>query len=101
MIQGDGLSDQLLSKRPFTSCTILVYTISVRKNITLSADDAAIERGRDVARGENRTLNDAFREWLDWYGSRRVTREQVEALFEKLRYVNAGRKFTREEMNER
>ena len=81
-------------------CTDAVYTRLVR-NITLSADGAAIERGREVARDENRTLNDAFREWLEWYGSRRVTREQVEALYERLKYVNAGRKFTREEMNER
>jgi hypothetical protein len=78
-----------------------VYTRSVLKNVTLSADAVAIERGREAARDENRTLNDAFRGWLDWYGSRRVTREQVEALYERLKYVNAGRKFTREEMNER
>jgi predicted transcriptional regulator len=71
------------------------------KNITLSADDKKIELARAVAREENRTLNDAFREWLDWYGSRRVTRQQIEALYERLKYVNAGRKFTREEMNER
>ena len=71
------------------------------KNITLSAEEHKIELGRAVARDENRTLNDAFRDWLDWYGSRRVTRQQIEALYEKLKYVNAGRKFTRDEMNER
>jgi hypothetical protein len=79
---------------------MIVYTILVR-NITFSAEDTAIERGREVARGENRTLNDAFREWLDWYGSRRITREEIEALYARLKYVNPGRKFTREEMNER
>jgi hypothetical protein len=71
------------------------------KNITLSAEDKKIELAREVAREENRTLNDAFREWLDWYGSRRVTRQQIEALYERLKYVDAGRKSTREEMNER
>ena len=81
--------------------TKIVYTTVVKKNVTLSADDLAIERGRETARSENRTLNDAFREWLDWYGSRRVTRAEVEALYKRLSYVNAGRKFTREEMNER
>jgi hypothetical protein len=80
--------------------TILVYTIIVR-NITFSADETAIERAREVARSEHKTLNDAFREWLYWYASRTITREQIEGLFEKLRYVNAGRKFTRDEMNER
>jgi hypothetical protein len=80
--------------------TMLVYTITVR-NITFSADETAIERAREVARSEHKTLNDAFREWLHWYASRTITREQIEGLFEKLRYVNAGRKFTRDEMNER
>lgn len=80
--------------------TKLVYTVLVR-NITLSADEAAIERGRETARAENRTLNDAFREWLAWYGSRRISRDELEALFDRLKYVNPGRKFTRDEMNER
>lgn len=71
------------------------------KNITFSADENKIEMAREVARDEQKSLNDAFREWLDWYGSRRVTREQIEALYQKLKYVNAGRKFTRDEMNER
>jgi hypothetical protein len=80
--------------------TIFVYTMSVR-NITFSADENKIDRAREVARGEHKTLNDAFREWLDWYASRNINREEVEALFKKLKYVNAGRKFTRDEMNER
>ena len=71
------------------------------KNITFSADENKIERAREVARSEHKTLNDAFREWLDWYSSRTVTRAQIEALFAKLKHVNAGRKFTRDEMNER
>lgn len=77
-----------------------MYTTSVR-NITFSADPDAIDRAREVARSEHKTLNDAFREWLDWYASRAVSRQEIEALFEKLKYVNAGRKFTRDEMNER
>lgn len=80
--------------------TEIVYTAFVR-NITFSADPSAIERAREVARAEHKTLNDAFREWLDWYASRTVTRQEIEILFERLRYVDAGRKFTRDEMNER
>jgi hypothetical protein len=71
------------------------------KNITFSADENKIQLAREVARGEHKTLNDAFREWLDWYASHRMTRAEIEALFEKLKYVDAGRKFTRDEMNER
>jgi hypothetical protein len=77
-----------------------VYTISVR-NITFSADEDAIDRAREVARSERKTLNDAFREWLQWYASRAVKRREIEALFERLKYADAGRKFTRDEMNER
>ena len=61
--------------------TEIVYTMIVR-NITFSAEQNAIERAREVARAEHKTLNDAFREWLDWYASRTVTREEIEALFE-------------------
>ena len=71
------------------------------KNITFSADDSAIERAREVARSEHRALNDAFREWLIQYGSRRVSVAEVKELYASLRHVNAGRKFTRDEMNER
>jgi hypothetical protein len=71
------------------------------RNITFSADASTIDRARDVAHGERRTLNDAFREWLEWYASRTVTRSELEELFDRLSYVDAGRKFTRDEMNER
>ena len=70
------------------------------KNITFSADESAIERAREVARSEHRNLIDAFREWLIQYGSRRVSAAEVTELY-SLRHVNAGRKFTRDEMNER
>jgi hypothetical protein len=96
------LQTRQLGDVPIAVYTIIVYTEEcIMKNITLSAEDKKIELAREVAREENRTLNDAFREWLDWYGSRRVTRQQIEALYERLKYVNAGRKFTRDEMNER
>jgi hypothetical protein len=71
------------------------------QDITFSADESVIKRARDVARSENTTLEDAFREWLEWFASRSVTKAELKALFESLRHVNAGRKFTRDEMNER
>jgi len=79
---------------------MLVYTGFVR-NITFSADEAAIERAREVARSEHKTLNDAFREWLTQYASRAVSAEEIAELYRSLRHVSAGRKFTRDEMNER
>lgn len=77
-----------------------MYTIFVR-NITFSADEAAIDRAREVARSEHKTLNDAFREWLTQYGSRAVSPGEIAELYRSLRHVRAGRKFTRDEMNER
>jgi len=72
------------------------------KNITLSADEHLIERARQTARTEGRTLNDAFREWLEDYTSRDGDLEQYDRLMKRLRgRIVAGRKFTREEMNER
>ena len=54
-----------------------------------------------MARSEHKTLNDALREWLNWYASRSITRQEIRDLFDRLKYADAGRKFTREEMNER
>ncbi|HTA45879.1 MAG TPA: hypothetical protein VK789_25715 [Bryobacteraceae bacterium] len=72
------------------------------KNITLSADEALIEQARQTARAQHKTLNQAFREWLESYA--RPESDLVgeyEALMERIAYVKAGRKFSREEMNER
>lgn len=73
------------------------------KNITLSADENVIEQARSVARSQKKTLNQAFREWLDEYTSRASGIREYRALMKDLERtgVRAGRKFTREEMNER
>lgn len=72
------------------------------KNITLSADENLIEEARSIARSRKTTLNAAFREWLVQYAGRRARRREVEELFKGLRYgSSAGRRFTRDEMNER
>ena len=72
------------------------------KNITLSADEHLIEQARKTAQEEHKTLNAAFREWLEQYTARNGDVEQFENLMKRLRgRVVAGRKFTREEMNER
>jgi hypothetical protein len=73
------------------------------KNITLSADEDAIERARGVARSQHKTLNQAFREWLAEYTARASGLREYRALIKELERsgVRAGRKFTREELNER
>ena len=71
------------------------------KNITLSADEALIREARRQATLQNTTLNALFREWLEQYIRRQDAVAQYEELMQRLSHVNAGRKFTREEMNER
>jgi hypothetical protein len=71
------------------------------KNVTLSADEALIEQARLVARAQHKTLNAAFREWLEHYAAQSGSAQEVDSLFNRLRHVRAGRHFTRDEMNDR
>ena len=71
------------------------------KNVTLSADDDLIEQARLVARSQRKTLNAAFREWLVQFTTQAGAGQEVDSLMRRLRHVNAGRHFTRDEMNER
>ncbi len=71
------------------------------KNITLSADEDLIERARLIAREQRRTLNEAFREWLAQFTQNAGDAQGFDALMIRLQNVNAGRRFSREELNER
>jgi hypothetical protein len=71
------------------------------KNVTLSADNSLIEQARLVAKSEHKTLNAAFREWLKQYAARAGSGPAFDDLMSRLRDVRPGRRFTREEMNER
>lgn len=73
------------------------------KNITLSADENLIEAARQRAVSEHTTLNEQFRLWLDEYVRRKqqadVAMETINVLRDRI--STGGRKFTRDEMNER
>ena len=76
------------------------------KNITFSADEELIRAARQRAMTQNTTLNELFREWLaevagQGEGDKDRIRSEYDALMERLGRVDAGRAFTREEMNER
>ena len=71
------------------------------KNVTLSADEDLIEQARMVARSQRKTLNAAFREWLLQFTAQAGNGQEVNSLMKRLRHINAGRHFTRDEMNER
>jgi len=73
------------------------------KNITLSADETLIAAAREMAASEGTTLNARFREWLEDYVRRKRRAEEAMELIRELRtrVRTGGRKFTRDEMNER
>lgn len=71
------------------------------KNITLSAEQEQIERARKKARATHSTLNAEFRRWLETYASKHRSADHYAQLMRELGHIEAGRKFTREEMNER
>jgi hypothetical protein len=71
------------------------------RNITLSASESLIDAAREKAREQSKTLNQAFREWLEDY-TRRDDPGAIDSLYERLSYLNlAGPKMNREQMNER
>lgn len=71
------------------------------KNVTLSADENLIEQARLVARSQHKTLNAAFREWLVQFTAQAGNGQEFDSLMRRLRHVDAGRHFNRDEMNER
>lgn len=71
------------------------------KNITLSAEDRLIAQARQRAQRESKTLNAAFREWLLAYVGKSAAAARYRELNRKLKHVSAGRKFSRDELNER
>jgi len=70
------------------------------KKVTLRADADLIGQARAVARAHHKTLNAAFREWLQQYAAQSGSAQEVDSLMERLKHVRAGRNFTREEINE-
>jgi len=71
------------------------------KNITLSAGADLIERARLRAAREKRTLNAAFREWLESYAGSETVRHEYAELMKGLGDVRNTQRFSRDQMNER
>ena len=73
----------------------------MNKNITLTADEAVIRQARRRAVEENTTLNELFRGWIEQYVQQPAASDRFADVMAHLQHVQAGRSFTREEMNER
>lgn len=76
---------------------------STLKNVTFSADERLIEAARRRARDERSTLNEQFRLWLEAYAGSEQRATRAAGVLEDLesRIRTGGRRFTRDEMNER
>ncbi len=71
------------------------------QNITLSAEKVLIERARQRAETQNTTLNAEFRRWLAQYIEYPQTAEDLMVIMDQFSYAQAGKTFSREELNER
>jgi hypothetical protein len=71
------------------------------KNITLSAEEELIHKARQKARRERTTLNAIFRQWLDRYVANSAKTADFGSFMASLSYASPGRKFSRDELNER
>jgi predicted transcriptional regulator len=95
-----GQADSENNFEPPDAHEIRVHYFRMR-NITLSADEDLIERARLIARAQRRTLNAAFREWLTQFTATPGDVQGYQALMQRLRHIDAGRHFSRDELNER
>ena len=71
------------------------------ENITLSADKNLIKLAQKKAAKENSTLNTQFCDWLKQYVSSEHKLIDYDSLMDQLAYAQPGKKFSRDEMNER
>jgi len=54
-----------------------------------------------LAKSQHKTLNALFREWLERLTAKSGDTQEFDALMKRLKHVQAGRRFSRDEMNER
>ena len=73
------------------------------KNITFSADENLIEAARRQAVSEHTTLNQKFRLWLESYVRHEQRATEAMRVIRELQgsITTGGRRFSRDEMNER
>jgi hypothetical protein len=70
------------------------------KKITLPADEQLIERARLLAKSRHKTLYAKFSDWLEQFTAQSGSAQGLDALMKRLEPVQAGRRFSRDEMNE-
>jgi hypothetical protein len=72
------------------------------KNITLSAEEHLIERGRKIAENQHTSLNQLFRDWLEGLDDRKQLAENhLDFVREQSAKYQVGGPYSRDELNER
>ena len=72
------------------------------KNITFSFDENLIQKAREKAGREHRSLNKLVRQWLaEWTRETNRAKEYDDLMEQIQSSCEVGRKFSRDEMNER
>jgi hypothetical protein len=54
-----------------------------------------------IARAQHKTLNAVFREWLAQFTASAGDAQGFDALMKRMKHVDAGKHFSRDELNER
>jgi hypothetical protein len=67
----------------------------------LSAEEALLERARELARRRQTTLNQLFRDWLVEITAQNTRKDRYEELMQRLGRARSGGRFSRDEMNAR
>lgn len=73
----------------------------VLKNITLSAEEALLQKARAKAAAEHKSLNAVFRNWIAQYARQGAKLHSYRVLMQRLSHVRAGARFSREDRNAR
>ena len=72
------------------------------KNVTFTVEESLLKKARTKALAHNKTLNLLFREWVRQYiGSCEGRAAKYQMLMKKLSGAQAGRRFSRKDMNVR
>jgi|HubBroStandDraft_6_1064221.scaffolds.fasta_scaffold23639_2 hypothetical protein len=76
------------------------YAVYVRMKNSQRRQDL-IERARSIARAQQTTLNAAFRQRLAQFTARSGDTQSFDAVMTRMRHVDAGQHYGRDEMNAR
>jgi len=71
------------------------------KEITFSLEEDIIQKATAAAHHKHTTLEKEFRRWLNYYIYKNQRADDYAKLMDELSHVQAGRIFSRDELNER